>query len=314
MNCKVKNKIKKATTSISPFNSKTQMPAALFIVKKVLSVLFCYVAGMLIAEILAIVLHFAIGYNVFQGEMLDFQTMSLIKYYGYIVFIAVVLLYWHMVEKKPLAAMGVNKTFGTYVVGAGLSVFLLALCVGGILLSGHITYEGLFERVDVPMLLLFMGGFVVQGAMEEVLCRGLLLHALKEKIALPLAVLISTVVFILPHGSALLSGELLYGAMGVVNLALISVVFSLLTIQQKNIWAACGLHSFWNAILYSVLGLNLSGNDEISTAVFRMRSVNETLWNGGPYGIEASAVTTIWLGSFAVLLWLYIRKKAKKQC
>lgn len=54
------------------------------------------------------------------------------------------------------------------------------------------------------------------------------------------------------------AGKMIYGVIGVINLILISVIFSFLTSCFKSIWAACGLHSFWNAILYSVLGLNLS--------------------------------------------------------
>lgn len=89
-------------------------------------------------------------------------------------------------------------------------------------------------------------------------------------------VIVSTILFILPHWSSLFAGEMIYGVIGVINLILISVIFSFLTICFKSIWGACGLHSFWNAILYSVLGLNLSGNEESVTAIFNMQSVGET--------------------------------------
>lgn len=81
--------------------------------------------------------------------------------------------------------------------------------------------------------------------------------------------------FIIPHLSSLFAGDLIYGVIGIVSLLLISILFSLLTIHIKNIWAACGLHSFWNAILYCVLGLNLSGNNEKVTAVFNIRSIKK---------------------------------------
>jgi len=304
--------MKKLLKNISPFNCKTEMQTALFVVKKLLAFLFCYIVGTLIAEAVVIILHFAMGYNVLQGEMLDFQTMSLMKYYGYAIFIAVMLGYWKVVEKKPLSMIGLNKGFGSYFVGVGISVLLLTLSIGGIMLLGKIKYQGIFDNINVLMLLLFVGGFVVQGAMEELLCRGFLLHTLKEKVTLPLAVLISTVVFILPHWSSLFSGEIIYGVIGIINQILISIIFSLLTIKQKSIWAACGLHSFWNAILYSVLGLNLSGNDEVSTAVLDMQSVGENVWNGGIYGIEASIITTVVLGVFAAILWVCIKKKVKE--
>ena len=62
------------------------------------------------------------------------------------------------------------------------------------------------------------------------------------------------------------------------------------------------MHSIWNYILYIVLGLNLSGNDEIVASVFDMSSVGENLLNGGVYGIEASIIITAVLGVAATLL------------
>ena len=115
--------------------------------------------------------------------------------------------------------------------------------------------------------------------------------------------------FVLPHWSSLFAGETIYGVIGVANLVLISIIFSLLTICFKSIWAACGLHSFWNAILYSILGLNLSGNDETVTAIFKMQSVGENIWNGGVYGIEASIITTVVLAIATVLIWFANRKR-----
>lgn len=108
---------------------------------------------------------------------------------------------------------------------------------------------------------------------------------------------------------SLFDGGMTYGVIGVANLVLISIIFSLLTIRFKSIWVACGLHSFWNAILYCILGLNLSGNDETVTAIFNMKSVGNNIWNGGAYGIEASLITTVVLAFAATLIWYMNRKR-----
>ena len=105
---------------------------------------------------------------------------------------------------------------------------------------------------------------------------------------------------------------MIYGVIGVINLILISVIFSFLIICFRSIWAACGLLSFWNAILYSVLRLNLSGNGETVTAIFNMQSVGDNIWNGSIYGIEASVATTIVL-AFATALVLVISRKRVKE-
>lgn len=287
------------------------MPTALFIVKKFLAFWVCYIAGLFLAEGVIILLHFAFGKNMLVGDVFDVQTITLIMYYGYIVMAGVALLYWKLIEKNPLSEMGLTKRFGNYFIGAILGVILLALSVAAIVLTGNIEYDGFFENAHIPMILLLIGGFIVQGATEEILCRGIVLHALKEKTSVWIAIAVSTILFIMPHWSSLFDDGTVYGVIGVVNLILISIIFSLLTVGFKSIWAACGLHSFWNAILYSVLGLNLSGNDETVTAIFKMQSVGKNIWNGGQYGIEASVITTVVLALAAASIWYINRKKSE---
>ena len=153
-----------------------------------------------------------------------------------------------------------------------------------------------------------LGGFIIQGAMEEILCRGLVLFMLKDRIPCPAVIGVSSLVFIIPHLTTLSEGRPVFVLIGILDLALISVIFSLLTIRFNSIWAACGLHSIWNFILFSILGLNLSGNDETTAAVFDVRSVGKNVLNGGEYGIEASIITAAVL-AIAVLIMLLLRKK-----
>lgn len=162
----------------------------------------------------------------------------------------------------------------------------------------NIEYHGIFGNADILMIILLIGGFIIQGATEEFLW---------------LAIAVSTILFIVPHWSSLFEGGTIYGVIGAANLVLISIIFSLLTIRFKSIWVACGLHSFWNAVLYCILGLNLSGNDETVTAIFNMQSVGENIWNGGAYGIEASIITTIVLALAVVLLILANTRKNRNR-
>ena len=300
--------MKQFLKNISPFNNRTEMPTLLFVVKKILAFWLCYIAGLFIAEGAVIILHFALGKNMLVGDVFDPQTITLIMYYGYIVMAGVALLYWKLIEKKPLSEMGLTKRFGNYLIGILAGVLLLAVSVAAIVFTGSIKYHGIYNNADILMILLLFGGFIIQGATEEILCRGIVLHTLKEKTSVAVAVDVSTVLFIMPHCSSLFEQGVVYGILGVCNLALISTIFSLLTIRFKSIWAACGLHSFWNAILYSVLGLNLSGNDETVTAIFNMQSVGKNIWNGGEYGIEASIITTVVLAIAAAIIWYVSRE------
>lgn len=300
--------MKETLKNISPFNNRTDMKPVLFIIKKILAFWFCYIAGLFIAEALVILLHFAFGKNMLIGDVFDSQTITLIMYYGYVIVIFVILLYWKLIEKKSLSEIGLTNHIGSYFIGVLTAVLTLSIIIGMITLTGNIEYHGIFERKNILLLVLFGGGFIIQGTMEELLCRGFLFYTLKDKISLPVAVTISTIMFIIPHWSSLFAGETIYGVIGIINLILISLIFSLLTICFQNLWAACGLHSFWNFILSSILGLNLSGNDKNTTAIFNMQSVGNNIWNGSIYGIEASVITTLILGIFSILLWVYWKR------
>lgn len=301
--------MKQFLKNILPFNNRAEMPTALFVVKKILAFWLCYIVGLFVAEGFVILLHFALGKNMLVGDVFEPQTITLITYYGYIIVLGVALLYWKLIEKKSLSEMGMTKRFGNYFIGVIVGVLLLAVSVFSIVLTGNIEYQGFFENANILMIILSIGGFIIQGATEEILCRGIVLHALKEKAPLWIAIAVSTILFIIPHGSSLFEGGTIIGVIGVANLVLISIIFSLLTIYFQSIWAACGLHSFWNAILYCILGLNLSGKEETVTAIFNMQSVSNNIWNGGAYGIEASGITTVVLALTAAMIWYMNRKR-----
>ena len=304
--------MKQFLKNISPLNDRTEMSTAVFVIKKILAFWLCYIAGLFIAEGAVIILHFALGKNMLVGAVFDPQTITLIMYYGYIVMAGVALLYWKLIEKKPLSEIGLTKRFGNYIIGIQAGVLLLAVSHADIVFTGSIKYHGIYNNADILMILLLFGGFIIQGATEEILCRGIVLHAISKKTSVWIAIAVSTILFVLPHWSSLFEGKTVYGVIGVANLVLISIIFSLLTIRFKSIWAACGLHSYWNAILYSVLGLNLSGNDETVTAIFNMQSVGKNIWNGGEYGIEASIITTVVLAIATAIIWYVSRDCVNK--
>ena len=304
------NKIKQFIKNISPLNNRTDMPLILYIIKVIIIFFFVKFGSELICEAFAIGLHFAYGKNPLQGELFDTNTITLITYYGYALMIGVFILYWKLFQKKTLAQLGFTKKVGSYLTGGVAGAVLITACVIPVVLTGAITCNGVFGNIDHTYILLMLGGFVFQGAMEEVLCRGIVLQLLKEKASAPVAVVVSTALFIYPHVSKMSADDPAIFAFAVINLVLISLLFSFLTLRFKSIWAACGLHTVWNFILCNILGLNLSGNEEMTAAVFDMRSVGSSVLNGGGYGIEAGVVTSGVLALVLVLCFALSHKKA----
>lgn len=297
------SKIKEFIKNISPFNNRTEMPKILYVIKVILIFWVFKFGSELVGEGLALAIHFACGKNPLEGEMFDENTITLITYLGYSVMIVFVFLLWKLFQKKTLAELGVTKNFASYFAGIAIGTVLLAVSVISITICGSLQFKGLFENIDTRMVLLMALCFVFQGAMEEVLCRGVVQQLLVKKTSVPVAFGVSAFLFTVPHIGNMQGGSPAITAVAIVNLILISLIFSLITHRFKSVWAACGLHSVWNYILYSILGLNLSGKDSAVTAVFDMRSAESSILNGAEYGIEASIITTIVLAlALGVLL------------
>ena len=236
------SKIKQFIKNISPLNNRTEMPVWLYIIKVILIFWFVKFGSEVIGEVFAIGIHFACGMNPLNGEMFDFHTMTLISYYGYALMTGLMILYWKLFQKKTLAQLGFTKRFGSYFTGAALGAVLVVISVLSVIFTGTITFNGVYGSIDHTYILLMFGGFVFQGAMEEVLCRGIALQLLKEKTPVPVAVGISTALFIIPHISNMSGAEPAIFILAVAGLILISLIFSFITLRYNNIWAACGFH------------------------------------------------------------------------
>ena len=291
---------KKIISGINPFNNKDTDNKLLYIVKVILQYLFIYIVGMLVAEGIVIGLHYALGYDVLNGEMMDENTMLLFKYYGYIISIFTAIIFVKKVKKLTIAELGFNKKVMDYFKGFLPAIISLAIIIGILMLLGQINFEGFNKTVDFKLLFLFLGGFIIQGAMEETLCRGFLMTQLNKEVGKHLSILISFIAFSFPHFSSFLEDGLLIGIVAIINLLLVTYVFSYLMLKYKNIYACSGFHSIWNFVLFGIIGLNLSG----TTNNFSLLSfnANKNFLMGGSYGIEASFVTTVILSILIIIL------------
>lgn len=293
---------------LSPFNNYDDMPAPILVLKKLLAFFICFALGILTGNGVIIGIMIACGKDLSKGETFSDNVMALLGLYSMAAIIAVSILYWKLIEKRKLSEMGVTKNIRGWFIGALIGTGLLTVCVAAIALTGSIRFDGVFTNPDILMILLMLGGFIIQGAAEEFLCRGLVLCSLKDRVPMPVAIAASTFVFTFNHWGNFTGSEPKYIFSGVFCLIVISCVFSFLTLKTKSIWAACGLHSVWNFCLSCVLGLNLSGSEGASAALIDMKSAGENLLNGGNYGIEASIIADIVIAAAAVLMWQLYKK------
>ena len=294
--------IKTTIRNLSPFNARQDMPASQFILKKLLAFFLIYLVAAVAGEAIIIGALCAMGYDPLNGVMPTGFLAGLLPNYGMILFIAVAVFYCKKIEKFGFKKMGFCSRVFDYILGGVLAIILLAAVTCVCCVWGVLTFEGVAASFDPVCLLALLGSFVIQSMAEEVLARGFLYNALRRKTGFMVAALISSAGFMLPHLPSMLDGDAMFVVVGVVNLFLVSMVFTLLYVLRSNIYIVGGLHCIWNFVLGGVMGLNLSGGSGSENAVLNFSVGGENLLTGGAYGLEASVVTTAVLSVAMIIL------------
>ncbi len=297
--------------NLNPFNNETNMSSVEYIIKKLLAFILIYMSSAVLGEGVIIGILYGMGYDPLHGVMPTGEISELLVYYGFLVFALVTLLYCRFVEKKNIKSIGFSGKPIEYLGGAVVATILLFIILGVGCLCGSISFCGFNTNVNIKSILLWVLAFGIQGAAEEIMCRGFLLNSLKNKISVPLAILVSSTAFVFPHLSSLMEADFVYAVVGIINLYLVSSIFSVFVLRRCNIWTACGLHSAWNFILYVIMGLSLSGSESVSKGVVLFSVKDASILNGAEYGIEASVITTVVLG---MLLFAMIKGWRDRTC
>ncbi|MDV6330087.1 type II CAAX endopeptidase family protein [Asticcacaulis sp. 201] len=202
-------------------------------------------------------------------------------------------------ERRGPVALGFNtKPLVRYGRGLLVGFGFLATVIGVIWALGGYRVENLgvwaapAPALFIPIICLF-GGFMIQGATEEILLRGWLMQLVASRHGLIVAIVINAIVFSLLHaGNIKPSKELV---LGLLNIVLFAVMISLYAIKEGSLWGVCAWHSAWNTLLGVGFGLEVSGEKlAVAPAVIDLAPVGGAQWwlTGASFGPEASVVTT----------------------
>lgn len=280
---------------ISPFNGYDgEITKWQYIIKKVSAFFIIYFISQILAEIIVISGFYVYGYDPLIGEGPSIVIMRLVKYYGFTIFIAIIILYKKFIEKGTIRELGLvrEKSIQGYLKGMLRGIILSGGSIITMKWLGVLEYNGLNNNVNVNLILAFIGAFMVQGAMEEILTRGFLMNSLLKKTSKITAIFISSGVFTILHFNSFPKNELAIGTIGTINLLLVSLLFSIYVLKKGNIWMAAAAHSTWNFVIAVVCGINLSGT-EVMPSIFKFLTTGRSnILNGGDYGIEASIFVT----------------------
>ena len=185
--------------------------------------------------------------------------------------------------------------------GLFLGVLLAVLTAVILLFAGAVSFS-FYESADLFLILLYLLAYLVQGAAEELLCRGLLMGALCRRFGGKIGAVFSAAAFALFHAS-----NPSVGIFAMLNIFLFGLLLASVTQKTKGISFACLMHAGWNFSL-TLLGVQVSGVEAGGVLLFQRSNIP---WlSGGAFGMEASpALSVLLLLSLSLLGLIGIKQK-----
>jgi uncharacterized protein len=224
---------------------------------------------------------------------------------------AVVLGWVRMVERRPLATLGLAADGAVigYARGLGLGFATVLLVVVVIWLAGGYRAEAWASAwlapSTLPGIVALLLCFAVQAGAEELLFRGWLLSVLARKFNLALGVTISAALFCALHYSP---GQ---APLATLNIFLFAVFAAALAWRSQRLWLAMGWHAGWNWLLAVGFELPVTGLDAGVPALLVALEPTAAAWlSGGTQGPEGSIACTLFFVAASVVLFFGHRRPA----
>lgn len=207
--------------------------------------------------------------------------------------------------------IGKGQGIEGYTEGILIGIVMFILVTAGIYFTGNAEVEALNLQptgIDaVPYILIMFTGWIVQGASEEFLVRGIIMKFLSTKINIFISLLLSSILFAVLH-----LGNNSIGGGALINLTLFGIVMGLYVIKTNDIWGACGIHTAWNFMQGNIFGFEVSGINVPTGTLIDLNTSGSSFISGGAFGPEAGIICTIVILIFIAVLMYQISKD--KQC
>lgn len=90
--------------------------------------------------------------------------------------------------------------------------------------------------------------------------------------------------------------------MGLVNVSLASIFFSLCYLRTNSLWLPIAAHAAWNVTVARIVGMPVSGID-FGETLLHTNSITPSIVTGGSFGPEGGLVATIALVAGTAVLF-----------
>jgi uncharacterized protein len=213
----------------------------------------------------------------------------------FVLWAALTILWAALVERRGAASLGIRAHGATrrFVFGLLLGLLMVGLTtLGGL---GALALTGSPPVLELPAAaqsravpLSFFGlmalvalGFLIQGAVEELVFRGWLMSALTARWGARTGTIATSIAFMLLHGHVLVSG-LVFGLAALVTLGMTGLVFAMMCLWRGSIIEACGAHGMFNALAVTAPAIALyAASPELAAGDVLSRVLTSATGTGG---------------------------------
>ena len=197
-------------------------------------------------------------------------------------------LFQKFISREDFVSIGLNFVGFKIDFYKGLLAGTVLICSGFILLTVlnltliDLTYFSFYDQIFYFFL------FTIVSLNEEIAIRGYILHNLSSSFNKYVALIISSLVFMIMH-----LGNPNIGILPLVNLFLAVIFLGIYTIHKNNLWFPIGAHLTWNYLQGPIFGFEVSGNK--INSLFEQKPNGHELLTGGNFGFEGSIILTLFL-------------------
>ena len=219
-----------------------------------------------------------------------------------------VLLVWRFINKERFTRMGLRWQATDLIFGLVLGALSITVIFIFLYATGQITLVNALSAPEFSMFtLLFFIMFIFVGLFEEVLFRGYIISTMasrhNERWFIYVA---SALIFSIVHGT-----NPNVTLLGLVNIALVGLLFAFMFDVTKSLWLPIGYHITWNFFQGNVFGFAVSGLP--SDSIYSIEQQTEsTLWTGGAFGLEGGLLATIVIVIGFFITYIYGKGKSIK--
>jgi membrane protease YdiL (CAAX protease family) len=197
-------------------------------------------------------------------------------------------LFQKFISREDFISIGLNFVGFKIDFYKGLLAGTVLICSGFILLTVlnltliDLTYFSFYDQIFYFFL------FTIVSLNEEIAIRGYILHNLSSSFNKYVALIISSLVFMIMH-----LGNPNIGILPLVNLFLAGIFLGIYTIHKNNLCFQIGAHLTWNYLQGPIFGFEVSGNK--INSLFEQKPNGHELLTGGNFGFEGSIILTLFL-------------------